>query len=668
MTIEIIDESKGIPSNIEDYYSEIEGLIRNIWTIDNTARLPQIKDIETLRELIYSSYPSQIKYGQEFILPDLPEAKDTLLTHLCSNVYTSNDGMFNIKGRDSLSIENAPKQKSAIVEDLDNMNFKTIWEDMIEDFAVSGELIGYVTYTERKRKRRARISDLKPIVNGKIEDDMTTNLKKTFPTISKLLMGEQTLTGLLNTKTGDIINEDNTIRKTESHIYYNATIFEGTNVIPIRSEDFIWDVQKYNRQEDAYVVWRTYLTPQEILTNQDYNFDEETKKIAKDLIKSFETVRQTAASQGLIWEKYVTLSPDSVGNQLQVYNYYGDLVLGDGTELNNYVITCCMGKVIKCEPNPAFVNGFVYYAPDLEPNYRRGVPLLKRAIIFNAIRSCITQNTTDLLALIMNPPMLMPKGMLEAKVEQYEPGGKIEYEPSEQVPGGRPEPIADFSTGLKAALDVIGFFEGTIESSTGLTKNLAGEAEPEQKTATEINQISANSTGRLGYLSDKIKRFLIDLIEKIAEVKAINEFDDVDLTVVDNENNPKTIKIDSTVRNGNYKYEYQDANTAAEMKQKFMEFDQFCNQFIPAGIINVQALAKKGLEILAIDNPDQFLNQSQVDQTIDQAIQQVPDAQKPQAKQQLQQLAGGLLQQHLQQAQQQQGQQQQGGQPNVSQG
>ena len=65
--------------------------------------------------------------------------------------------------------------------------------------------------------------------------------------------------------------------------------------------------------------------------NKSNKCPKDQKKFIKSLIKGFEPTLQTTTSQQLIWEKYVIYAPDEVGNQIQVFNYYGDIVLSDGT-------------------------------------------------------------------------------------------------------------------------------------------------------------------------------------------------------------------------------------------------------------------------------------------------------------------------------------------------
>ena len=183
--------------------------------------------------------------------------------------------------------------------------------------------------------------------------------------------------------------------------------------------------------------------------------------------------------------------------------------------------------------------------------------------------------------------------------------------------------------------------------------------ENQDRTATEIRFSQQSGDIRLQFQSDKIKRnFNMNLIETIADVKALYESDSIQVLTTDPQTGKdKMVEIDSVVRNGRYRYSYLDDKSIVELQQKFNIMSQWCEQFIPMGFVNVQELFTEGLEQLGVKNPEKLIQQDPVTQVVSQATQNAPDDQKPQIQNQLKQTAAGLLQQHLQQ--QQTGQQQQ---------
>lgn len=645
MTIEILTEDE---SNISDvtteHYTEIATFVRNAFKTGNEARSRQLDDIKKLRELIYTAHTSLIVYGQSFVLPDLYKLQDTYISHLMERVYFSNEALFDVKPLKKESIGTIYQQKISLVNDFDNMDFSAVIEDILEDNCLSGELIGFVSYKTHKVKRKVRRSELSPIVQGQTSpttDNIFGVLKKLFPQAEQMLFDNNLIEGF-KTKGGDIITSENLVKMTKSHCFYEVTLYEGTQVIPIKAEDYIFDTNT-----NSYEIWRSFKGINEILSNQSYTIDDETEEYLKKSITN-----PTSTELGDIDYKYdISATRDSIGNALQVFTLYGDITLSDGTELKNYVIDVCLDRVLRCEPSPLLFSPFVFYAPLVDPNDRRGISKLRVAIIYNAIRSNIANAETDLLALLINPPFWSVKGSITDTEIKLAPGKKLEFDAKDTE---LPPKTIQFPQGLMG-FDYITFFDNLIDESTGIAKNLVGAVNQEGKTATEIEYSQAGAGMRIGHNADQVKRgFNLPLVGKVADVKAIIEQDPIDL-VINKGDNHEVVTIDNVVRQGHYKYTLIDNKTANDRKAKYKEFLQFAQLFMQAPFANIEKVYEAGLSLLDFENPEEFINRDEFEQFINQATQQVPDEQKQQAKDQLKQMAVQFLQTQMQQPQPMQG-------------
>ncbi len=67
--------------------------------------------------------------------------------------------------------------------------------------------------------------------------------------------------------------------------------------------------------------------------------------------------------------------------------------------------------------------------------------------------------------------------------------------------------------------DFLNYFKTTIESATGIFKNMAGNIQSAERTATEINYSVNGQEARLNMMLDAVyRKIIIPMVEKTAEI------------------------------------------------------------------------------------------------------------------------------------------------------
>lgn len=192
------------------------------------------------------------------------------------------------------------------------------------------------------------------------------------------------------------------------------------------------------------------------------------------------------------------------GNRLEILEFWGDIELTNGTVMKNRLITVAgRCEIIRLEANPFVINPFIHANIIESPDTGRGISPLRVALVLNDISSTILNKQIDALALMMNPPYLAPKGCFKGE-QEVRPGKIIEYDSALMT--SAPAPLS-FDKAMMG-WDFLNYFKTTIESATGIFKNMAGNIQSAERTATEINYSVNGQEARLNMMLDAVYRKL----------------------------------------------------------------------------------------------------------------------------------------------------------------
>lgn len=369
-------------------------------------------------------------------------------------------------------------------------------------------------------------------------------------------------------------------------------IYDNAKIRHIKAEDFVFDKNNSNHWDKCAKIYRTYSSLEELISDKSNNL------LTKEKLENLKGVMAKTKEE----DKAVC------DNKLEVLEYWGDFELPDGTVLKNWLITiAARSEIIRYESNPFVINPFIHANIIECPTTHRGISPLRVALILNNISSTILNKQIDALSLMMNPPYLAPKGCFKGE-QIVKPGKIIEYD-SALMPNA-PTPIS-FDKAMQG-WDFLNYFKSTIESATGIFKNMAGNLQTAQRTATELNYSVSGQEARLNMILDDINRkIIIPMVEKTAEI--ISNFK-LGREVISLTEHGKLmfLEIDDDIRNANYIYRYGDRKATFERKTRLKELFEIIKSFaqVPDVAQNVDWLEcfKFVLEQYGIENSGNFLN------------------------------------------------------------
>ena len=161
--------------------------------------------------------------------------------------------------------------------------------------------------------------------------------------------------------------------------------------------------------------------------------------------------------------------------------------------------------------------------------------------------------------------------------------------------------------------DFLNYFKSTIESATGIFKNMSGNVQNYDRTATEINYSVNGQEARLNMLLEAINRkIIVPMVEKTAEL--ITNFKIGKETILVNDRGKTSfVEIDDDIRNSTYIYRYGDRKATFERKAKLKELFEVIQSFA-----QVDTVAKRidwiecfkfAMEQYGVENANNFLTE-----------------------------------------------------------
>ena len=547
MKVETEDLTKKISDREANF---LVGSITDMFDRFNERRSIQLSDIKLVRDAVYNSdIPKVNGWDNKIELPDIYELAQTLKSHISENLYSNPDAMFDVSGTTPQTQSYANRQKAMLVNTFEQMKIENEIEKIIDSIVETGESTLFVGWETRiKSVRRPQT----------IEEQILSPERKGF-----------------------VIDE--------------KVIYDNAKIKHIRAEDFVFD--KYDREnwDKCAKIYRTYSTVEELYSDKSNNLlNKEKLEMLKGVVAGNKR-----------YNKDDNRPVD--GNKVEILEYWGDIELPDGKILKNWLIVVAARKeIIRFENNPFVINPFIHANIIESPQTGRGVSPLRVALILNSLASTILNKQIDALALMMNPPYLAPKGCFKGQ-QDVKPGKIIEYDAA--LMPSAPMPLS-FDKAM-VGWDFLNYFKSTIESATGIFKNMVGNIQSAQRTATELNYSVGGQEARLNMILDSINRkIIVPMVEKTAEIISCFKYGK-ELIGVNDRGKTNFLEIDDNVRNANYIYRYGDRRASFERKSRLKELFEVVGSFarMPEVEEKIDWLEcfKFALEQYGIENANNFL-------------------------------------------------------------
>lgn len=380
---------------------------------------------------------------------------------------------------------------------------------------------------------------------------------------------------------------------TETFVIEDKIVYDNPKIKFINYEDFVFDRNEKDNWDSCGKIYRTKQTFDEIKTNKSNHLLNSEK---------LETLK------GVMAKKFRNHNSNISENKIEVLEYWGDIELSSGETLKNKLIVVAgRSIIIRFEDNPYIINPFIHANIIECPSTGRGISPLRVALILNNISSTILNKQLDALSLMMNPPYLAPKGCFKGE-QNIHPGKIVEYDATLMTN----PPIAISFDKAMQGWDFLNYFKSTIESATGIFKNMAGNLQNYDRTATEINYSITGQEARLNMIIESINRkVIIPMVEKTAEIISNFRLGKESILTKDR-GRTYLVEIDDTIRNANYIYHYGDRKATFERKSKLKElFEVFQSFMIIPEVkdrVNWLECFKFAIEQYGIENSNIFLS------------------------------------------------------------
>lgn len=536
---------------LETVYTDEQYLLNSVVekfdTYDN-ARTSQLSDNRLIKYAIYNStIPKVNAWDCKVQLPDIYELAQTLKSHIVQNLYSHPDGMFDVEGTDFETQKYANRQKAMLVNTFEAMKIEDVMEQIIDSVVETGEVTLFVGWETRVKKVRRVLS---------LAEQAELNISDNF-------------------------------------IIEDKVVFDNAKVKFINYEDFVFDSSDTSDWDSCAKVYRTYLTLDEIKSNPVNNL------LNKEKLEMLKGVVAKKSRKDLQKADY--------GNKLEVLEYWGNIELPNGEVLKNKLLVVAgRSVVIRFEDNPFVINPFIHANIIECPTTGRGISPLRVALILNNISSTILNKQLDALSLMMNPPYLAPKGCFRGE-QVIKPGKIIEYDASLMT---TPPMAISFDKAMQG-WEFLNYFKSTLESATGIFKNMSGNLQSSERTATELNYSANGQEARLNMILEAINRkVIVPMVEKTAEI--ISNFKLGKESILVREKSSETfIEVDDKIRNSNYIYHYGDRKASFERKSKLKELFEVIQSFAKVDVVAKQIdwieCFKFVIEQYGIENANNFL-------------------------------------------------------------
>ena len=511
----------------------------------------------------YESWKTKVKMCKTYMFYQVLKA------FIWKNVYANTNSMFDVSGENQESDNDSNKQKAALVNIFDKMNYSQTCDKIIDYALLHGEIISFVAWKKKSQEYR------------------------------KLIEKED----LENPKAVQAIKQG------KFHYIAEKPIYDNPYIYPVNPANLVFDVAQKENWDECPKIYKTYKVPDDIINNKYYKV---SKEVAAEIKNEIDKDVVSSASQLNEDLEHKTYNSKTV----EVLEHWGNLTLKDGTVLKNWhVVVVARKHIVRFEKNRRIINPFTYGSWVNDPETGRGISPLYCVLPLAQLQEDLMNRTCDMQTLAENPPLYAPKGFFDEDEVKLYPGKIIEFGDNLS-----PSEIKAMEFAVSVFLQDVTFLSDLMAEVSGIFPNMAGADESKAKTATEISTKAQGQLTRLSMLIDTINQDLIvEDVKKVAKLCADFKTGNEDI-FVDNGNNKETITITDQIRQAEYKYTYSDRTATTERSNKADLVAQAVERFAQYVPLNVPEIFTWYMEQKDVENPERFL---QTEDTIPMEVQQI---------------------------------------------
>lgn len=610
---EVIDTLKELPKEKKD---ELAANLMAKWEKWDDDRQSQVDTARKIMTEVYLRQPKKqfekdFAWKSDIKLNDLYNIKRTKKSMLWQTLWAQPEQMFDVRGTDDETEQNAKAQKAAIVDSLAKMNIGRQYDKAVDNLYDVGEMIFKVDWEQRKKVVKRQRKD-----------------------IGFVLMN------IIRNATGAGFRMADNMKDIEIPYYENARV-ESINPLM-----FVFDHTKFKLGNTAawdslIKIYKRFDTLENIKNNEIYNL---TDEILNDLDTDNNTVVKDAENKDLIDIREM----NEYGGQYAILCCHGDFRIG-GKLYKNYIAEVLAGKyLIRFEENPMYINPFTMpCAMQYDPLTKRGISDLKASFDLLKAQEKLTNTSFDIQELKANPPSWANETLFDEKNTNKD--GSVPLAPGkilkvkEDYSGSLPTPVTVSGEGIG---DLLSLCKQKVSDLTSVSNFMFGNTTDTKRTATELSLIDKGASSQYSKEMDIINQDVtMPIVEKVAELLAMFK-DGVDYVYYQEKGKNIEYKITNQIRQAQYQYMYEDRNALENRKSKLEQLYQI---FVGAAQlpelyqqIDWKEVLVTYLEGLGWDNTDKFFKDATPAMQFSEQLNQIPqEMQEPviaQFAQELQQM------------------------------
>lgn len=502
----------------------------------------------------YENWKTKVKMCKTYMF------YQTLKAFVWKNVYSNVNSMFDVSGENQEADNDSNKQKAALVDCFEKMEYQKTYDKVIDNALLYGELITMVSWKKKSEEYRRKV-DVKSVLEQPIKA-MAARMKGKF------------------------------------HFIDERPIYDNPYVYPVNPANFVFDVSQKDNWDDCPKIYKTYKVPEDIINNKYYEVSSEVAQAIRNAAKGCEDSSNSQMDKDLE-------NKTSNGNTVEVLEHWGNITLDDGTVLKNWhVVVVARQYVVRFARNNRIVNPFNYGAFITDPETKRGISPLYCVLSLARLQEDLMNRTCDMQTLQECPPLYAPRGFFDEEEIKLYPGKVIEFGDNLS-----PAEIKQMEFSVSVFLNDITFLSDLMAETSGIFPNMAGAEEKGDKTATEISTKAQGQLTRLAMIIDTVNQYgIVCDVKKVAKLRA--DFKDGKENIFINKGNKKEfIEIDDKIRQAEYRYTYSDRTATTERSNKadlvVSAIERFA-QYVP---LDVPEIFTWYMEQKDVENPERFLLQ-----------------------------------------------------------
>ncbi len=487
-----------------------------------------------------------------------------LKSFIWKNVYSNINSMFDVSGENQNADNDSNKQKAALVDIFEKMEYQKTADTIIDNALLYGELISFVGWKKKTEEIRRPISFFESL----FQEDINK-----LPMILKAAAAGR------------------------NYWIDERPVYDNPCIYAVNPSDLAFDVSQMDDWDNCPKILKSFKVPEDIINNKLYQIDKQTAKDIKAMVEKPTEQEQSQQGDNDLQDEVVN------GGTIEVLEHWGSIKLPDGTLLKNWHAVVVGRKyLIRFCKNTLVINPFTFGTIVKDRKTKRGI-----SPVFCVLELALTQEellnrTYNMQSLNENPPIHAPKNYFKDKEIELFPGKIIEYE--EDLSPGQIKPM-EFNSSI--FLGDVGFINDLMSEVSGIFPNMAGADEVKAKTATEINTKSQGQMTRLSMILDTINQYLVVPDVKGVATLCANFKYGLEEIFINKDNQKEVIQIDDQVRQGDYKYTYSDRSATEDRYNKADMVVQACEKFAQFIPLNAQELFIWYMEQKGVENPERFL-------------------------------------------------------------